>query len=61
MNDQNQAWIIVRSSPDVEGAILTTAYEDYMTAAHIKDLLSAERPDIKFVLIELGIVRGALS
>jgi hypothetical protein len=61
MKDQNQAWIIVRSSPDVEGAILTLAYEDYMTAVHIKDLLSAESPDVEFVLIELGIVRGALS
>jgi len=59
--NQNQAWIIVRSSPEVEGAILALAYEDYMTAAHIKDLLSAESPDVAFVLVELGIVRGALS
>jgi hypothetical protein len=61
MKDQNQAWIIVRSSPNVEDAILTMAYEDYMTAVHIKDLLSAESPDVEFLVIELGIVRGALS
>lgn len=61
MIDQNQAWAIVRSSPGVDDAILTMAYEDYMTAAHIKDLLSAESPDVVFVLVELGIIRGALS
>jgi hypothetical protein len=61
VKDPNQVWAIVRAIPGVKGAILTMAYEDYMTAVHIKDLLSAESPDAEFVLVELGIVRGALS
>ena len=59
---ENKVWAITRKELDNSGfEVMDMCYEDYNTAYHVFERLTNSNSSKDYQLVELGIVRGALT